>query len=604
MALAGFFALHESPLPEADFVIALGDSLKTLDPAGITWVDEGLVAMGLWEGLSSYDPETLEVMEGTAKYPPKISEDGLTYTFELRQEARWSNGDPVRAGDFVYGWRRAIEPGTAGEYIYLYLDHIAGAKAYNRWRNEAVKVLITLRDLQQGKEVSDDDRRLIDSLGLPGAAEKNYVEMARHYRREHQARMDEEFSKVGVQALDDHTLRVRLTRRIGYFLELMPFTTFYPVHAESIEKLRDKDNELGLLLYDPQWVKPDYHRNDYPGLVTNGPFRLADWQFKRYMYLERNEYYWDVETVKSARFLILIMAEPSTAFLTYEKGQIDFLRQLTRLDFVAALVEQAEKKERNDIHLKAAYGTYFYIFNCNEKLPDGRENPFEDWRVRMAFNLAVDKQSIVENVKKTGNPVSRNLVPPGTIAGYFSEPGPEYNVTRARELLAQAGFPKGQGLPTIELTYNNGFGHEKVAQVVAEMWRHAFDVNVKLMGKELKSFDEDRRNQQFMIQRASWYGDYGDPTTFLDLLVTDNGNNHGKFSNAKFDQLMRSASLSSDAKKRMAVLSEAEHLLMHEQMPILPIYYYVNIMGFRENVRGVYPNARDKFPFKYMHIAK
>ena len=596
-------SLRSKQMPQADFTTEFMDSLKTLDPAGMHWVDEGLVAMALWEGLAAYHPETLEPISGVAKLPAQVSDDGLTWLFELRPDARWSNGDPVTAADFVYGWRRAIEPGTAGVYVSLITDHIAGAKDYSHWRNQAVRTLLLLKDIQTKKNLSASDRNFLDAQSLPSTPDPqtDFYEIFQQFRQFHLSQTDQAFTQVGMKALDPQHLQVHLTRPISYLLDLLAFTTFMPIHQGSLELLRDHDEELTLWTYDSQWVKPDYHRNAYPGLITNGPFCLTDWQFKRYMAFEQNPYFWDQKNVKSQRFIIRIINDPSTSFLAYEQGHIDLYRSVTRLDFAPALVEQARQGLRDDIHVVPAFGTYFYRFNCNDKLPDGRDNPLKDARVRMALNLAVDKQSIVDNVKKTGNPVALNLVPPASIPGYACPPGPELNLKRAKQLLAQAGFPDAAGLPTIEILYNTGGGHEQVAQAVAEMWRKNLGVSSSLKGKEIKSFDEDKNNQNFMVLRASWYGDYTDPTTFLDLMQTHNGNNDGKFSNPDFDRLLSQAAQCPDPSRRLALLSQAENLLMQHHTPILPIYYYVNITAFRPNLKGAIPNPRERYLFKNIY---
>jgi oligopeptide transport system substrate-binding protein len=569
-------SLRGKQLPHADFTTVMIDSLKTLDPAGMHWVDEGLVALAIWEGLATYHPETLEPISGVAKLPAQISDDGLTFHFELRADARWSNGDPVTAGDFVYGWRRAIEPGTAGVYMSLITDHIAGAKDYSQWRNEAVGRLL---ELKEGPE-----------------------DAFQEFRQKHLREIEAAFETVGIRALDDGHLQVRLTRPISYFPDLLAFSTFTPIHEASLELLRDQDEELTLWTYDSQWVKPDYHRNGYPGLVSNGAFRLSDWQFKRYMAFEQNPFYWDLKNVKSQRFTIRIINDPSASFLAYEQGHIDLYRSVTRLDFAPALVEQGQSGLRDDIHVNLAFANYFYRFNCIDRLPDGRANPLKDARVRMALNLAVDKQSLVDNVKKTGNPVALNFIPTGSIPGYSCPPGPEYNLVRAKDLLAQAGYPDGVGLPTIEILYNTGGGHGPIAQAIAEMWRTNLGISSSLKGKEIKSFDEDRKNQNFMVLRSGWYGDYTDPTTFLDLMETHNGNNDGHFSDPEFDRLLAQAAQCTDPVKRMDLLSKAENLLVQEHAPIMPIFYYVNIAAFRPNLKGAIPNPRDRYLFKYIYV--
>jgi len=605
MGAGGFLALRERPLPQADFTWAMGDEVRTLDPAQTAWNYDIRLALGLWEGLTSYEPRTSAPIEGVAYLPPQVSGDGRTCVFTLRPEARWSNGDKVTTGDFVRGWRRAIEPGTARDYAMLVADHLDGAQDYMAWRNEAVRVLAVLRDLARGRAVSPENRTFLARQAPESRQEQaDWAGLAAAFRRKHLAQMEERWARVGVRALDAEHLEVRLVRPTAYFLELTAFSTFLPIH-ESIELLRERESpevtDLTLVTYDPQWAKPDYHRRGYPGLITNGPFRLADWQFKRYMLLERNRHYWDVARVPSAHLLVRNMPEPGTAFLAYERGDVDWLDDLTRLDFAPALAEQARQGRRTDIHIVPAFGTYFYWFNCLERLPDGQANPLADRRVRLALTLAVDRRAIVDKVAKMGNPVARNLVPPETIAGYACPPGPDYDTHRARQLLAEAGYPGGAGLPTLEILYNTGYFHDKPAQAIDEMWRRNLGVQVSLRGKELKAFDEDKHNHRFLVIRASWYGDYSDPTTFLDMLVTGNGNNDAAFSNARYDGLIRQAAQCLDPARRLAILAQAEQMLVEQEAPFLPLYYYVNALAYRPEVQGIYPNARNMHPLKYSH---
>ena len=603
---AGGVGLYGRRLPDADFTYVLDGSLKTLDPARMSWLTDIRMALGLWEGLTSYDPRSTEPGAGVAYFPPQISDDGLTYTFALREEACWSNGEPVTTADFVYGWRRAIEPGTASDYAFLITNNIAGARQYSDWRNQAVKTLTILRDLCQAAAVTPEDMEFIKSLRLGGSgAEKpDWREIARCFRQEHLAEMAVRFTEVGIKPLDNHHLQVRLERPTIYFPELLAFCTFLPVHR-CLEKLRVHDDaavtDLTLWVYDPQWVKPSCHRNGYPGLITNGPYVLKDWQFKRYLLLEKNEYYWDREKVKSDTILAQIIDETSTAFLAYERGELDWLDTLTGLDFVSALVAQAGQGRRHDIHMAPAFGTYFYNFNCREMLPDGTKNPFANARVRRAFNLAVDKKALAQQVLNVGYPPARNFIPPGVIKGYYCQPGPDYDPVQARQLMAQAGYPAGRRLPTIEILYDTGQGHEITAQAIAEMWRKNLGVNVSLKGKESKSFAEDKENHRFMIARASWFGDYLDPTTFLEMLMTGNGNNDSAFSDAPYDRLMNEAINCHDPPRRMQLLAQAEEIIIQRQMPILPLYYYVSIMAYGPQVKGIYPNARQMHPLKYIY---
>ncbi len=258
---------------------------------------------------------TLEPIEGAALFPPAVSDDGLVYTFTIRDEATWSNGDPVTAADFIRGWRRGMEPGIATDYAFLFTDHIQGASKYVRWRRDAVAALTALSRLREGWGV---DREDVEALvrhpiwkEIPGhsaleadrehAADKlasldvDWVPLYDRVFRQHVEQFDAAFKDVGIEAPSPKTLVVTLTSPCAYFLDLTAFPTLSPCH-ESIERLRERRNGApitaeGLVVYDPQWTKPDYHRNGYPGLITNGSYRLARWRFKRRARLEVNPFF-------------------------------------------------------------------------------------------------------------------------------------------------------------------------------------------------------------------------------------------------------------------------------------------------------------------------
>ena len=605
-AILYFITHSQKEAPDVDIIYAMPSTIKTMDPAQMSLSDEIRIAMGLWENLFTYNPETSVSEAGVAYYPAGISEDFITWTFHLRPEAKWSNGDQVTAQDFIYGWRRAIEPGTADDYAYLVKDNIAGAGDYAQWRNDSVRVLTILRDMINGRDISAEDQQILDSHEFEGAdaAEPDWQTIADKFRQEHVDSIEKEFARVGLKAIDDLTLEVKLSRPLTYFDNLVPFCTFCPIHRESCEKMRVTDDDiinfLTLWVYDPQWVKPDYHKNDYPGLITNGPFTFEEWQFKRYLLFEKNQYYWDKDTVKSNKIMAKITPESNSTFLAYERNEIDYIKSLSVMDFVDSLYQDMKAGNRDDIHHSKAFGCYYYQVNCNEKLNDGKPNPFHDKRVRMAFNLAINKKAIADNVIRMGNEPATLMVPPGIIPGYDCEPGPDYNPDRARELLAEAGFPGGEGLPAIDLFVSSPpESHKKTAQAVAVMWEKELGVKVLIRAKEWKIFDEDRSKQDFMVCRAGWFGDYYDPTTFLDLLVTGNGQNHSKFSNAEFDSLMQKAYACVDPGDRLDILEQAEKLAMHEYMPIIPIYYYVTLEAYRPEIKGVTVNPRELHPMKY-----
>ncbi len=622
-----------APVPRADFTYINRGSFNTLDPGQMNYHQDIMVAMALWEGLTSPVPGTLEAGPGTAAPPFEVDADRRRYVFSLRPDARWSNGDPVTAADFVRGWRRAIEPGTADVYSELIAAHIEGARAYVNWRGEAVSVLSLVRQLQKGSPL---DRKsaatalrtaagaaLLARLGFEpveggpdaagGALDRlrsapvDWERLGDELLDEHAAEMDRRFAQVGVRVLDPRTLEVRLARPAAYFLDLTWFPIYYPVH-ESIELLRERYKgrllaDTGIVAYDPQWTKPDYRRRGYPGLITNGPYRLTDWVFKQRLRMERNPHYWNAAAVRSATIESIDVEYQNSAWMLFEQGYADMMSDLA-MDYTPELVRAVRRGLRDDVHAIPAFGTYYYELNARPVLWDGRPNPVADARVRRALALAVDRQQLVDHIVRLDNPVSATLVPPGQIPGYRSPPGLRRDPDRARSLLAEAGYPGGAGLAPIEILYNTGFRHEDAAQAIKRMWETELGVRVELVGRETKAFAEDKARGRFIVARSGWFGDYLDPTTFLDMLYSTNGHNFPGLRDARYDGLLDAAAVEPDPTRRLALLSEAEGYLLEGPAVILPLYTYVSVYAWKPNVRGLTPNPRMTFPFQYIYVEK
>ncbi|MHC4441302.1 MAG: peptide ABC transporter substrate-binding protein [Planctomycetota bacterium] len=611
--------------PRADFTYINSYGVNTLDPAQMSYTQDNIIAFALWEGLTAYHPRTVESIEGVAYLRPEVSEDGRRYVFTLRPEARWSNGDPVTAGDFIRGWRRSIEPGTSEVYYVLISDHVAGAQDYVDWRLANVELLGLIRQLQRGSPIDPDNvakvlssepgQKLLHQLGkespLSGqelrGLDVDWKRIGDDWLDEHIKEMEERFAKVGIRVLDDHHLEVILPHPIHYFVDLTAWSVYKPIH-ESIELLREGYEgrpltDAGLWSYDSQWTKPDYHRHGYPGLISNGAYKISKWLFKRRMRLAKNPYYWNYDAVPSETIDMLEGEYQNTGFMQYEQGAADMMCDL-RMEYAPDLYRQMQAGKRDDIRAVSSFGTYFYHFNCRDQLDDGRDNPLADARLRRALTMAVNRQEIVDHVMRLDNPVATTIIPPGQIPNYQGPKGLAYDPEKARHELAAAGYPNGEGLEVIEILYNTGYGHERVAQVVQQMWENQLGIKVVLMGKEVKTFAEDKRKGRFMVGRSGWFGDYWDPTTFLDLFKTGNGNNHGAFSDPYYDGLLKRAANELDADRRMQILSRAETYAMEEQLPILPLYIYVDVYAWRSNVRGIYPNPRTHYPLDSIYVER
>ena len=415
----------------------------------------------------------------------------------------------------------------------------------------------------------------------------------------HVAQFDERFAAVGVEALNDRTLVVQLVNPCPYFLDLTGFPIFLPCHR-SIESLRQRYRgtpitDQGLVVYDPQWTKPDYHENGYPGLITNGPYRLTDWTFKRRARLRVNPHYRMADKIECQTVDMLVFDNISASIMAYEAGDVDFLPDMS-VPYEHEIARLAKSGERPDFHLCPVLATYFFNFNCVSETVNGRLNPFVDPRVRKAFSLAVDRKKIVHNVLQRGHRMARTFVPPGAIRGYDPPTGVGMDVDEARRLLASAGYPNGADLGPVALLYTPN--DERVCQAVARMWEESLGVRVELRCKESKSFAQDKAGHRYMIARANWYADYNDPTTFLDCLTTGNGNNDSGYANPRYDDLLDQARRLRDPAARAALLRRAEAIIVEEEFPILPILHYVSTIAIKPHVKGLHPNPRLWFPFR------
>lgn len=528
---------------EADLVIISSDPLHNLDPQRSSWLTDLRVLECLYEPLVRMKLPQVTV-EPAAAERWQISEDRKTYTFHIRQDAMWSNGDQVTSKDFVYGWRRAILPDFAADYTFL-LFSIKGAKKFFEWRIAQLA--------QYAKQ--DDSKRT--------------AEAALHLWNETKVKFDE---LVGIETPDDRTLIVHLENPTAYFLDLCAFMTFAPVHEASIRQYEIGPSASGgEFEQDVKYFEPG-------NLVGNGPYVLARRRPRRDLLLLGNEHFWNRKAIGNHSVYFKIIENPQTALWSYRHGEADWWPDMIPDSVAADLIEAGVPH----IHPQMAAATYYLIFNCNPKLPDGKtDNPFHDPRVRRAFSMAVNREKIVKSVTRLNQPVALSFVPPKVFAGYDPpiEAGVSYHPQNARKLLVEAGYGGGEGLPVIELLVNSNSGHEPTFEQIANTWEQELGVDTELVIKETKIFGNDRNNQNFMIARGGWFGDYTDPTTFLNMYVTGDGNNDGRFSNPDYDRLLDEATRQSDSVQRMQTLRGAETILM-ELQGIAPIFHYIDLQMF------------------------
>jgi oligopeptide transport system substrate-binding protein len=589
-----FTVASDDPGRPADLTFINRGDVATLDLQRMSWMQDLRVGRALFEGLVRNDifSHEYDLKPGVAERW-EVSADGRTYTFHLRDNARWSNGSPVRAQDFVYSWRRALLPDTASDYTALF-QLIEGGREFFDWRTRQLELF--------GKP---DQGGATDAVALWRDTERRFDETVR------------------LRAVDDRTLTFTLVRPTPYFLDLCAFAVFYPVYPPLVSRYERPDPGTGKIALQSGWTKAGT-------LVSNGPFRLTKWRFKRDMRFERNEHYWDAGRINLDSIRIVSMEDPNSQVLAFRSGVVDWVSDVSapyRADVLAdkrafyrehreeyerlkalgldpvEIDRRLPPDERNRIHVFPAFGTYFYNFNCLPKLPDGRDNPFADKRVRRAFALAIDKERITSQVRRIGENVASTLIPPGSLAGYASPKGLGFDPGEARRLLAEAGFPRGRGLPTIDILFTKDGGHEFIAQSIKKDWEENLGVSVSLQQREVKVFRNDLKKQNFMVSRGGWFGDYGDPTTFLDLNRKDDGNNDRKYASEAFEALMTRADNEADPVKRLAILTEAERLIVEEDLPLIPLFQYVQMYLFDPHrLTGVSSHPRQEQSVHEMDI--
>lgn len=485
----------------------LGADPKTLDPQLNAANEGGHVINNTFEGLMRELPEGKLEPAMAEKY--ELSEDGKTYIFHLR-EAKWSDGQPVKAQDFEYAWKRALNPSLVpepSEYSFQ-LFYIKGAQEYF-----------------EGKGTEED---------------------------------------VAVKALDDKTLQVELVAPTEYFLELTGFYTYMPVRKDMVEQ--DPEN----------WArKPEL-------AVSNGPFKLAEYKMGDRVVLEKNPEYWAADKVKIDRIEAVMIVEDSTALTAYEAGELDVLHNVPNQEIPRLIANDPS------FYIRPKVGTYFYNFNVTKK-------PFDDVRVRRALSLAIDRTAIVEKVTKAGEIPATGFVPPRLkddkdrdfreTSGDFGIDPKAAKVEEAKALLAEAGYPDGKDFPSFELLYNTNEGHKAIAEAIQEMWKQNLGINVTLQNQEWAVFQESKRKGQYQMCRAGWTGDYLDPMTMLDIFTSYSELNDPKWKNKDYDKLIEKAK-SIVGEERFNTLYEAEKMMMDE-MIVMPIYYYVDKLAVKANVKNV-----------------
>ena len=499
--------------------ITVGAEPEDIDPHVVTGVPEHHIIAALTEGLVAEDPVDLHPVPGVAE-KWEVSEDGKVYTFQIRENAKWSNGDTLTANDFAESFKRILTPALASKYAYM-LFVMKGAEDYSTGK---------LKD----------------------------------------------FSKVGVKAINDRTLQINLNAPTPYFLSLLNHYTWFPVHIATVKKYN------GLTKRGSGWTKPE-------NFVSNGPFTLKSWKLGRKLVVEKSSTYWDSKSTKLDEIHFFSIELETTQENAFRAGQLHNIYNL-HIDKVATY----KKEHADELRIKPHLASYFYRFNVNKK-------PCDDVRIRKALTMAIDRESLVKNVTKGEQMASTFFTPPG-VAGYTARARFKEDVGEAQKLLAEAGYPNGEGFPSLELLYNTTEGHRIIAEAIQQMWKKNLNINITLQNQEWKVYLDRQREMDYQISRAGWTGDYPDPNTFLDMWTSWSQQNQTGWADPKYDALIRKAAITKDPNARLEVFQEAEEILM-DQLPIIPIYIYTRVYALHPAVKNWHANVLDHHPWKHIDLA-
>lgn len=386
----------------------------------------------------------------------------------------------------------------------------------------------------------------------------------------------DDFDEVGVKALDDTTLEVTLNAPTPYFIQLMDHYSTFAVHPETLLKFGEMTDRF------TPWTRVG-------NIVSNGPFELAEWAINRHVIVRKSEHYWDRDAVK----LNGVVFYPTENAVSEER--MFRVEQLHRTEEVPLDKVPIYRALPDSPYMQDPYlGTYFYLINTERP-------PTDDVRVRKALSMTVDRDQLIRTVLQDVFTPAYSITPPGTL-GYQPPKTFDFDPEKARALLAEAGYPNGENWPGIEIIYNTNEAHRKIAVAIQQMWKKYLNIEVTISNQEWKVYLNSVSQRDFQVARRGWIGDYVDPNNFLDLYITDGGNNNTGFADPVYDDMiLKQAPRAASREERFRIFFEAEKMLM-EQMPIIPIYTYSTRHLVHPSVEGMTANLMDSLNLKYVSL--
>ena len=499
--------------------VQVGPDPETIDPALNSAVDGGNMILHVFECLLTVDQDG-KIAPGQAE-TWEVSEDGLTWTFHLREGLKWSDGTDLTAKDFEYSWKRVCDPELAAPYAETVLGMVEGFDAA----------------------------------------------------------IDGDLDALGVTAVDDLTLEVKLATNCPYFDSLAAFATLSPVQQATVEANGDA------------WAV------DAATFISNGPFYISEWVPGSHIITSKNENYWNADAVKLGSIKWNLIEDANAAYSAYQSGDVLMIKDVP--------TEEIPSLEGNEeFYVDPIIGTYYISFNDTIE-------PFTDVNVRKALNLAVDREYVASTLMQGTYTAAPNFMGPGwkdTDGSDFMENangGEPYmstsaDIEGALAALEEAGYPNGEGLPVLHYTTNEAGYHKVVAEYLQQAWAE-IGVTLEVDIVEWSSFTPMRRSGDFEIARNGWVGDYSDPSNQLELLYTTNGNNDGKYSSEAFDAAIDASRAATDPAERSAALHEAEDIMMADYA-CLPLAYYNDFWLQSSKITGSWHSAYGYWFFMYADI--
>jgi oligopeptide transport system substrate-binding protein len=614
-----FFGKLEPPAGQTLRYIS-GSEPESLDPQMSTGQPEARLDIALYEGLVEYHPKTMEPIPAVAERWT-IDEDASEFVFFLRKNAKFSNGEPITARDFVYTMRRGLRPELASRVAFLAWE-VKYAEAFNTGgafvrdpksgrfllASEAPKPAAEGQVQAASLSTAPPDfgalhREELSRKGEDAAPDTDFhrrmheperlVVPADEADRQKALKADPKLGElvagkefvpvsaedIGVEAVDDYTLRITLRQPAPYFLGLVQHQFFRVIHEKTVET------------FGVNWTKPG-------NIVCSGTHMLTEHKPYNQLVVTRNPHYWDAASVRLDRIVFYPLDDQTTMMNLYKAGDVDATYNHT---VPASWLKAGVRYVKDYMDAPENASQYWQL---NTKSP-----PMNDKRVRRAFSMAVDRKALegFRAVSKANNV----FVPSGILHGYPSPPGFEFDVEGAKRLLAEAGFKDASGkfdpskFPSnsLEITYNTSESNRQVAEFVQAQWKQNLGVTVALRNVEWKTYLNMRSKLEYkgIAGGAGWVGDYMDPYTYLGLFATEGGDNGTGWYDTKFVEMLNAANREPEQSKRYQMLSKAEAYLL-EEAPIIPLLKPATSWMKKPYVKGMYPNPATLHAWKFVYI--